>query len=822
MNDANPDVPSGILDIVESAVAIYDLRNNSLTCSKYWSTIFSERLQKKLHSGVAFAQFMDVMSSVAAGERDRLLIERIRVAREGDCEVTGRNLVRLVAEQNFEGNLASSGSIVDQNGNQRVIVTLSNIQGGVVPLAMAGDESCITFSETAATFPHQLASSLPLMASKSLELFRQFLKRCECPAYLRQNDRLIDANEAAAHLCGYSSVEELLQIRRVSNLYAEEYREDVRTVAESGGIILDTLQQIGKNGDKIHAMAVGSSFIEDGVEYRIVLFQDSKIDVKDKLALKQSEQRFKDIASCSGDWFWETDKEHIFTHISFNNNETQEFEMDSIVGNSFISWLNRKSEQGLITDYQEDIHRLCANLEKRLYIRDFEVSAFDLHRGKKITLSLSAKPIFSASGSFAGYRGITKNISYQKNLENALIVSKQAAENRSLEKSALLASISHEVRTPLTNILGYVELIRIDAKRGRTKLDDTQIEQIETIWRSGDQLRTLINNVLSLERLESGIDKAERVIVNLSTLFVELQQAYSLAMSINNTVLTIECDESTPEQIYTDPVKLRQILHNIIGNATKFTYSGEVQVCTTVKNNFFVLRVVDTGIGMSAEQLDLLPTTTRPIDLPNTLSRGSGLGVALCQHYVSQMEGYMEIESTLGQGTSVEIRLPILPLPKPKNVSVSVEKEQLPANALSHSTKPVDTFTDPKPQVLIVDDNEAHKQLLVGIVDRLELQTIEAADGEEAIRKWQRHKPDIVFMDLRMPGIDGSAAAFQIRLKETEMRLTPCRIVAVSADGASHKEVNLVDNGFDEFLSKPYRSVDVHRLMHDFGIIKSV
>lgn len=815
------------LSILESAVAIYDFRLNRLSCSNHWSSIFSERLQSKFRSDITFVEFLNVLFSVAAIDEDRKLIDSLRMTCDSvdtstNNKTKGKDIVRRVAREPSDEHDSLPDSIAARACNQRIIVNLSHIQGGVVPMAVSGVDSRITFSETVLNVAQPTASTLPSMSSGNVDLFRQILPHSEHAAYIIQQDRIIDANEAAAQFYGYATVEEFLQVDKFSSLFPKDVRDSVRQVTEGGGVVLDTPGQNRKIGEEVHTVPVGCAFVEDGHEYRIVFMRDFNLYNYRNQALERSEQRFRDIAGCSGDWFWETDYFHRFTHISYNSSQPRIINTESFIGSTFTGWLRIKKNMGLVSGYEDDIKRLCQTLDQHQTVRDFGVTVLDVKTNRKIYLSLSAKPVFSNSGAFFGYRGITKDISYQKNLENTLLDAKQAAESRSLGKSALLASLSHEIRTPLTSILGYVELIRRDAKQGRARLDDSQFEQIESIWKSGDQLRSLINNVLSFERLEMGVDQAELVSINLNSLLAELQQTFALATSMNNTLFIVECDDSTPEEIYTDPVKLRQILHNIVGNATKFTFSGQITLRTSAEGDFLNFQVVDTGIGMTAEQLELLPISTRPVDLSQILSRGSGLGVALCQHYVSHIAGEITIDSEFGVGTSVEIKLPILQLPGSVRDSRGTTRElsltdKVPEPPIWHIDSNV-----PKPKVLIVDDNEAHVKLLAGIVNRLDLHTFEAKNGEEAIEKWQQVKPDIVFMDLRMPGIDGGSATLQIRLKESENQITPCRIVAVSADGATQKQVAFDKRGFDEFVSKPYRSDDIHQLMSDFGFIKYV
>jgi len=788
-----------IVELFGSAVAIIDLQEQQIATSSSWRELFDD--EDFQHTGTAspFSKLLDILSTHAADSESEQSIDLLRQYPHLADDTIGVN---------GRSKSPDKSAVAETKPVLRIIAR----NGRIVPLAIKKSNNRLTLSETLSVHQNSNPSTFPSLVGQRVEVFRQFLESCECPGYIRYKNQILYANQSLAVLFGYDDVDDYLKKRRLSDHYREQDREAIAEIADADCIILDTIPKIGKQGQEIYAVAVGSAFFDDGIQYRIVLCKDVNTHVRDENALKESEQRFRDIASCSGDWFWDTDTDHKLTRISSNDSQIPTFQLETLVGNTIWNWIDKQKAAGYVSDYEESVAVVRDTMKQHKPIHDLELNATDLKTLTSVTVLLNAKPLFSSDNEFLGYRGITKDITYQKKLEHRLLEAKQRAEYQSRTKSAFIASMSHELRTPLTSILGYVELIRREARQGRSHLDDDQLNHIETIWKSGDQLRSLVNNVLSIERLESGFDRTDIVATDLSEVLLEMKQTFELASTINHTNLHCVSDDSTPSIFYTDPVKLRQILHNIIGNATKFTTDGSISIRTTYSDEKLVLTIEDTGIGISASQLDSLTASSSTANISETLARGSGLGLVLCQHYASQLGGELSIKSQLEKGTTVQISLPDR-LSDVTGVTASYIKvasrayRNLPASPMLARSK-----------ILIVDDNEDHRRLLHGMINHLNVDILQALDGIEALALWQKFSPDLIFMDLRMPGLDGSSTTMQIRKKQLESNFGPCRIVAISADETNHSEDNLIEKGFDAFLPKPFKANEIHQVMFDLGL----
>jgi|GEM_PF-6437305 len=631
-----------IVDSFGSAVAIYDLGRREYACNSVWLNLFHEHSANSAKNKVQFTDLLSVLSSYAADQTSRKHIDELRHL-----------------DQTQKSN--TTDKVIEKNSINSVIRIVSS-NDKVVPLAIKYKDDRISFSES--FIENQIENRKPdthLLSStdgQQINMFRDFLENCDCPGYIRHKNHILFANKAIAILHGFDDVEDFLLNRKLSDHYRPEDRKAVAEVAETEGVVLDTIPQIGKQGQVVHSVAVGSSFVDCGITFRIVLVKDTHSHFHYEDTLKKSEQRFRDIADCSGDWFWDTNADHEITRITSSKNPASNYRLETMIGNTIWQWTDKLHVQGLVADHENSASTIRNIMDSHEPFYDIEVHATNLTTQSKITLLLNAKPMFCDQSMFQGYRGITKDITYQKKLEHSLLEAKQRAEQQSRAKSAFLASMSHEVRTPLTSILGYLELIRREAKTGQTYLDNDQLEQIETIWKSGDQLRSLVNNVLSIERFESGFDRIDLATTDLNQVLLETKQTFALAAAINSTSLVFSPHDSTPSAFNTDPVKLRQILHNIVGNATKFTIDGEIRIATSCVDKTFIILVKDTGIGISNKQLDSIREAIGTTDISENLARGGGLGLVLCQHYVSQLGGELKIRSQLDKGTSVEIHLP--------------------------------------------------------------------------------------------------------------------------------------------------------------------
>ncbi|MCK5878001.1 MAG: response regulator [Candidatus Marithrix sp.] len=357
------------------------------------------------------------------------------------------------------------------------------------------------------------------------------------------------------------------------------------------------------------------------------------------------------------------------------------------------------------------------------------------------------------------------------------MVNSQLAQASRL-KDELLANISHELRTPLNGILGITEALQ-EGVYGI--LNEKQIKSLQTITDSGNKLSTIINDILSLAKIDAGKVKLDIVPVMIETFGNVCQHIISkLSHEKNISILSSYCNEITI--IHADEYCLKQILLNLLTNAVKFTPDGgsvSFTVCSYPENETVDLIVSDTGIGIADKDMELL---FQPfVQLNGGLNRshgGTGLGLSLVYRFVEMHGGSVTLESEVDKGSSFTVSLPWQP-------------EYLTQNKL------IDTFQQDI-VILLVDDNFLVTKILAEFLNSKSCKVVIAYDGLQAIQKISEVEPDIIIMDVQMPNMDGIEAITTIRAKGIN---TP--IIAISSLVVAGSEKQCFDVGANAYLKKP-------------------
>lgn len=364
--------------------------------------------------------------------------------------------------------------------------------------------------------------------------------------------------------------------------------------------------------------------------------------------LRDNEQRFRDYAEVASDWFWSTDDLLRFEYISEQLTSATGLNPDALLGREDLTRFSPDDELG---------RRHLADLRARRPFRDFRYEFIDPNGGAQ-WWSVSGKPIFNEGGDFLGYRGTGRNVTLEVQAQKSLQRSKEDAELANRAKSEFLANVSHELRTPLNAIIGFSEIIcnEMIGPMGNTRY----VQYASDIHDSGQHLLSLINDILDLSKIESGVEELYEEEVDISKLVRSLMTLMKPHAEKGKIDLTFELADTLPSVI-ADQRKLKQILVNLIGNAIKFTRPGGkvALIARGEPDGELLFEIRDTGIGMTAESLPKALSKFHQID--SDLDRkyeGTGLGLPLAKSLVELHGGAVEIESVIGQGTTVIIRLP--------------------------------------------------------------------------------------------------------------------------------------------------------------------
>lgn len=384
---------------------------------------------------------------------------------------------------------------------------------------------------------------------------------------------------------------------------------------------------------------------------------------------------------------------------------------------------------------------------------------------------------------------------------------KERAEEASDMKSGFLANMSHEIRTPMNGIIGVVDLLRT------TPLTSDQRNYVDIIRDSANTMLALLNNILDLSKIESGKFSLEKIGFELPSMIRSIINVFKYQASEKGLALDLMLADSVPHHLQGDPLRLRQILTNLIGNAVKFTEKGQVSVRLQVveqRSEQVTIRceVQDTGPGLPPEVQEKIFENFTQAD-PSTTRRhgGSGLGLSICKQLVEIMGGRIGVISEPGQGATFWIEIPLVKIPATAVEEIGPDEVEAQVRDFKQAFK-----------VLIAEDNPINSQVFEGMLQKMNLPCRVAENGAIAVELLRRENFDMVLMDCNMPAMDGYEASRRIRQMTPPKNLIP--IIAITANVMKGDREKCLEAGMNDVLSKPVSFPDLQKKLYQF-LLKS-
>ena len=500
--------------------------------------------------------------------------------------------------------------------------------------------------------------------------------------------------------------------------------------------------------------------------------------------LQSSLENYRLLTDNANDILWRLDRDYKSIYISPSVEKLVGYTVEETIGSHISLGF---TDEGLETVRKLAIQRHEAELRgEPLGAITFEAR----HRRKDGSIVWADSCTTSerdAEGVITGYYGITREITERKEAELLILEAKVAAEQANKTKSEFLALVSHEIRTPLNSLVGF-------SRMARNTTDPAKLAQYHAILEeSARSLMELVNDILDMSKIEAGQLECEAIPFNLRQLVRSLETDYNHLAQHKRLSFQMDVDDAVPEWVSGDPVRMRQILVNLLSNAAKFTERGGI-TCTigipgrnsTDDPSLIRFEVHDTGIGIPESKQSLLFEPFQQID--PSISRnygGTGLGLAIVRSLTLIMGGSIGLVSQEGKGSCFTVELP---LPE---------------------TKPLPDLPPPRPvaltsgMALVVEDNRFNRLLFEELLTEWGLQVTLAENGLQAMELLEQQLVDLILLDIRMPGIDGIEVARRIRRREEKQGTPPVTIIAVTADRDTATREACIAAGINEVLAKP-------------------
>ncbi|ABB39723.2 histidine kinase [Oleidesulfovibrio alaskensis G20] len=413
--------------------------------------------------------------------------------------------------------------------------------------------------------------------------------------------------------------------------------------------------------------------------------------------------------------------------------------------------------------------------------------------------SITVFPVRDGQGDVTMVAEYVRDVTATRNLERELRVAKEAAEAADRAKSEFLASMSHEIRTPMNGVLGMLDLAMT------TSLDEEQREYLEAVQNSAEALLSLINDILDFSKIEAGMVELDQQVFRLSKRLSSLHTMFVHRAAERNLEFAINISPDVPDGLSGDPLRLRQIVVNLLDNAFKFTDQGQVVLSVEVlergaENVLLQFSVQDTGPGILERHQERIFDSFAQADASFTRRhQGSGLGLAICKRLTGLMGGDIKVRSTPGEGSTFVFSA---------RFGVAVLDEE-PVRVRSRTAEPAPV----RGRILVAEDHPMNLMFIEKFLKKQGYESVSVTDGSEVVPALTRSRFDLVLMDIAMPAMDGMEATRAVRAATGMKTPSDVPIIAMTAHAMKGDREQFLEAGMDDYIGKPINSDNLRSMI---------
>ena len=634
----------------------------------------------------------------------------------------------------------------------------------------------------------------------SEERFRELINQLPDSIVVHQNGKIVYINEASCRKLGYKK-DEIIDSSILRFVHWDDHPKVLKAMKRKlqGEKTEDyEISILDAKGEK-HTVIVRSSivtYMENPAILTVLIDITERKEFEEQLL--ESKAWLKDILDNLPYKAWLKDVNGKFVVVNKPFANYYGMEPDEFIGKTDYDICQEKiARQFEIEDQQ------VLESKRRMF---YESESSTMTEGTWFETYKS--PIFNTRGEIIGITGIARDITELKRKQFELIKAKENADSANLSKMQFISTMSHEMRSTLNAIIGLTNLLIEESPKPE------QLDNLKTLSFSAEHLISLIGDILDLSKIEAGKVKFEKKEFNLREQVNNMVHTFNLKAEEKKLKLDTILDEDIPDILIGDPVRLNQILINLVGNAIKFTKKGKIAVIVNILKRYpyslkLQFRVEDTGIGIPKEEMDkVFDPFVQANEDGDKVHSGTGLGLSITKKLIEMQNGTIQLESEIGKGSVFTFTLEFIIKEKEKKEEKKKEKEKKKVNK-KETTRDSNLVNINKARVLLVEDNKINMIITCKYLKKWGVIVHEAENGIEALEKLKSNTYNVILMDLQMPEMDGFEATKYIR-KNGNQKIKNIPIIALTASTLVEVRDQIIEAGMNDIITKPFNPVEIN------------